>query len=77
MSGLRFIAIICAGLFLSASIGVSQAASEPGPSSGPLTSWDHRPDNDVANAYVRNHQDWAEAGPRLRYPPFTMPEPTS
>jgi choline-sulfatase len=35
---------------------------------GPLTSWDHRPDNDVANAYVRNHRDWAEAGPRLRFP---------
>ncbi len=35
---------------------------------GPLTSWDHRPDNDVANAYVRNHQDWAEAGPRMRFP---------
>ena len=35
-------------------------------SEGPLTSWDHLPDNDVANAYVRNHQDWAEAGPRMR-----------
>jgi choline-sulfatase len=37
-------------------------------SKGPLVSWDHRPTNDVANAYVRNHQDWAEAGPRMRFP---------
>ncbi len=37
-------------------------------SSGPLTSWDHRPVSDVANAYVRNHRDWAEAGPRMRFP---------
>lgn len=35
---------------------------------GPLTSWDHRPALDVANLYVRNHQDWAEAGPRMRFP---------
>lgn len=37
-------------------------------SSGPLVSWDHLPTNDVANTYVRNHQDWAEIGPRLRFP---------
>ncbi len=39
-------------------------------SSGPLVSWDHLPVNDVANAYVRNHQDWAEAGPKMRFPRF-------
>ncbi len=38
--------------------------------SGPLVSWDHKPAADVANAYVRNHQDWAEAGPRMRFPRF-------
>ncbi|MFT6290381.1 MAG: choline-sulfatase [Ilumatobacter sp.] len=37
-------------------------------STGPLVSWDHLPHNDVENAYVRNHQDWAEIGPRLRFP---------
>jgi len=37
-------------------------------SSGPLVSWDHLPTNDVANTYVRNHQDWAESGPRMRFP---------
>ncbi len=37
-------------------------------STGARTSWDHLPVNDVANAYVRNHQDWAESGPRLRFP---------
>ena len=39
-------------------------------SSGPLVSWDHLPVNDVANNYVRNHQDWAEAGPKMRFPKF-------
>ena len=39
-------------------------------SSGPLVSWDHLPVNDVANSYVRNHQDWAESGPKMRYPRF-------
>jgi choline-sulfatase len=38
--------------------------------SGPLVSWDHLPVNDVANHYVRNHQDWAEAGARMRFPRF-------
>ncbi|MDH3295543.1 MAG: choline-sulfatase, partial [Acidimicrobiia bacterium] len=38
-------------------------------SSGPLTSWDHQPVVDAANAYIRNHQDWAESGPRHRFPP--------
>ncbi len=37
---------------------------------GPLVSWDHLPVNDVANRYVRNHQDWAEMGPRQRLSPF-------
>ncbi len=37
-------------------------------STGPLTSWDHLPANDVANSYVRNHQDWAESGPKMRFP---------
>ncbi len=35
---------------------------------GPHVSWDHLPVNDVANSWVRNHRDWAEAGPRSRYP---------
>ena len=39
-------------------------------SSGPRVSWDHLPTNDVANNYVRNHQDWAESGPRMRFPRF-------
>ncbi len=39
-------------------------------SSGPLVSWDHLPTNDVANSYVRNHQDWAESGPKMRFPKF-------
>ena len=39
-------------------------------SAGPLVSWDHQPPNDVANQYVRNHQDWAESGPRMRFPRF-------
>lgn len=45
-------------------------------SGGPLVSWDHLPPNDVANSYVRNHQDWAEAGPRHRYP-YWSPENAS
>ncbi len=45
-------------------------------SNGPLVSWDHRPVDDVANRYVRNHQDWAEAGPRLRLPRF-VPDSSS
>ena len=39
-------------------------------STGPLTSWDHAPERDVANEYVRNHMDWDEAGPRTRFPPL-------
>ena len=35
---------------------------------GPLHDWDHRPVRDAANEYVRNHMDWATAGPRTRYP---------
>ena len=40
---------------------------------GAPVSWDHLPVNDVANAYVRNHQDWAEAGPAKRYPRTESP----
>ena len=29
---------------------------------GTALSWDHEPVRDVANEYVRNHMDWAEAG---------------
>ena len=31
-------------------------------------SWDYSPARDAANEYVRNHMDWAEAGPRSRFP---------
>ncbi len=31
-------------------------------------SWDYSPVRDAANQYVRNHMDWAEAGPRSRFP---------
>ena len=31
-------------------------------------SWDYNPRRDAANEYVRNHMDWAEAGPRSRLP---------
>ena len=31
-------------------------------------SWDYSPVRDAANEYVRTHMDWAEAGPRSRYP---------
>ncbi|NNE96709.1 MAG: choline-sulfatase [Acidimicrobiales bacterium] len=37
------------------------AMSEP-----PINSWDYQPVSDVANMYVRNHMDWAEAGSRSR-----------
>ena len=30
--------------------------------------WDYAPVRDAANEYVRNHMDWAEAGPRSRFP---------
>ena len=30
--------------------------------------WDYSPPRDAANEYVRNHMDWAEAGPRSRFP---------
>ena len=30
--------------------------------------WDYAPPRDPANEYIRDHMDWAEAGPRLRYP---------
>lgn len=36
MSGLRFIAVVCAGLFLLPCTGVSQESSMHGPASGPL-----------------------------------------
>ena len=37
---------------------------------GTRQSWDHAPVRDAANEYVRNHMDWAEAGPRSRFPPL-------
>ena len=43
---------------------VLQAAME----TGDLHSWDYSPVRDAANEYVRNHMDWAEAGPRSRFP---------
>ena len=30
--------------------------------------WDYSPPRDAASEYVRDHMDWAEAGPKLRYP---------
>ncbi|MCY3616338.1 MAG: choline-sulfatase [Acidimicrobiaceae bacterium] len=36
--------------------------------SGSPYSWDYNPARDASNEYVRNHMDWAEAGPRSRYP---------
>ena len=36
--------------------------------SASLHSWDYSPVRDSANEYVRNHMDWAEAGPRSRFP---------
>ena len=45
---------------------VLHAAAESG---GPH-SWDYTPIRDAANEYVRNHMDWAEAGPRSRFPRF-------
>ena len=36
--------------------------------SGGTPSWDYNPARDPANQYVRNHMDWAEAGPRSRFP---------
>ena len=35
---------------------------------GARHSWDFNPVRDAANEYVRNHIDWAEAGPRSRFP---------
>ena len=46
------------------------AMSSQSESSGKIVSWDHLPVNDVANSYVRNHQDWAESGPKMRFPRF-------
>ena len=37
---------------------------------GDITSWDYEPPTDAANQYVRNHMDWADAGPRSRLPRF-------
>ena len=31
-------------------------------------SWDFTPVRDGTNEYIRDHMDWAEAGPRLRFP---------
>lgn len=30
--------------------------------------WDYAPPRDLSNEYIRDHMDWAEAGPKLRYP---------
>ncbi len=49
-------------------------SNQPMTATAPAVSWDHQPANDVANHYVRNHQDWAEAGPRMRFPPFVPGE---
>ncbi len=46
------------------------AMSNQSESSGKIVSWDHLPENDVANSYVRNHQDWAESGPKMRFPRY-------
>ena len=43
---------------------VLHAAAE----SGAMHSWDYNPVRDAANEFVRNHMDWAEAGPRSRFP---------
>ena len=43
---------------------VLHAAAE----AGGRHSWDYSPVRDAANEYVRTHMDWAEAGPRSRYP---------
>ena len=37
---------------------------------GERRSWDYAPVRDPANEYVRGHMDWAEAGPRSRFPPI-------
>ena len=39
-------------------------------SAGYRHAWDYSPVRDAANEYVRNHMDWAEAGPRSRFPPI-------
>ena len=36
---------------------------------GDTPSWDFSPSSDAANQYIRNHMDWAAAGPRTRFPP--------
>ena len=45
---------------------VVQAAIE----TGDLHSWDYTPVRYAAHEYIRNHMDWAAAGPRTRYPPL-------
>ena len=37
---------------------------------GERHSWDYAPVRDPANEYIRDHMDWAEAGPRSRFPPI-------
>jgi len=44
------------------------AAMDASMKAGKLVSWDHVPRRDHANEYVRNHMDWADAGPRSRFP---------
>ena len=33
------------------------------------TDWDHNPDRDAAQEYVRNHIDWTVAAEQTRFPP--------
>lgn len=37
---------------------------------GPLTSWDHQPERDSANEYVRSHITWMDAAKASRWPPI-------
>jgi len=37
---------------------------------GPLLSWDHQPERDAANEYVRSHITWFDAAKASRWPPI-------
>ena len=37
---------------------------------GEMTSWDHSPERDPAQEYVRSHMDWDGAAVRTRFPPI-------
>ena len=45
----------------------SQRARRAVHAASPL-GWDFAPRTDPARVYIRDHMDWAEAGPRLRFP---------